>query len=161
MKEKIYAKVFLLVNPNTNKLTKEEFNMFTEKFETIRKLYYDESLKRDRYPNFRAIVKEIKRAAHNAGLSATALKVDYQFDDDGNILLQSNNHYTYNLTVYFKNAANYNKRNNFIVTKFECTDYAMTVIHDGSYTDHHMLPIDSGAINGNIIYDYVSWKEMK
>lgn len=161
MKEKVYAKVFLLVNPETNKLTAEEFELFKEKFETIRRFYYSDKLKRDRYPDFRVIVKEVKSAARKAGLNAKSVILEYDFDDDGNILLQSNYHYTYNLVVYFRNAADYNKRNNFIITKFDCSAYQITVIHDGSYTDHHVLSVDDDAINGNIVYNYDWMDDLK
>lgn len=86
MKEKVYAKVFLLVNPKTNKLTEEEFELFKEKFEIIRKFYYKDKLKRDRYPDFRTIIKEIKSAARKAGLNAKNVLLEYKFDDDGNIV---------------------------------------------------------------------------
>ena len=79
MKEKRtkqYVKVFNVCPINSETpITKEEFEAFCEKFEKVRKLYLtDEG---EKFYSFRSIVKEVQRSAHNAGLKAKLLPVQY------------------------------------------------------------------------------------
>ena len=75
--EKLYVKTFKILN-NEGTFTKENFNLFQEKFDLVRKLYFNEKVKCDCYDSFRAITKEVKRAAHNANLKAELLHMTYE-----------------------------------------------------------------------------------
>ena len=163
MNEKIYAKVFNLTGCYYC-LEEEEFELFRRKFETIRALYYDKNIKHDCYNNFRAIIKEIKRAAHNAGLEAKLLKVDYEFAEDGNIILHSDKYYDFNLVVYFKSAEEYNRRNSFVITEIKSGDYKTGIFcyecNGILEPNKYILPIDDDARDGkDITYKYEILKE--
>lgn len=155
--EKVYAKVFHITNKNGN-FTEEDFNLLKEKFETIRELYkekvdifpYDDNgfpplikfIEKDCYNSFRTIIKEIKRAAHNAGLKTRLLKVDYKAS---NIMIditktEEEKDGYYNLVVTFKSAANYNKSDDFIITEIVGLEVGNVVEEDnnGIYVNNYM-----------------------
>ena len=80
-KDKIYVKAFKLSNKENGKFTKEDFERFQEKLEIIRKLYFKPEVQKDCYDSFRTITKEVKRAAHNAGLDYKLLNFSYDSDE--------------------------------------------------------------------------------
>lgn len=168
MNEKIYAKIFNLKGLS-NQIKEEEFDLFRVKFETIRALYYNKDINHDCYGSFRSIVKEIKRAAHNAGLEATMVKVDYEIGEDGNILLRNEKDYEFNLVVYFKSAEEYGKKNRFVITKIKCGDYTTHVFKcinissaGKSYFATNTLIVDNDARDSkDITYTYNVLEEDK
>ena len=73
---KNYLKVYNITNKETgDNVTKEEFDLFVEKFEKIRDLYLNDG--KEKFDSFRSITKEILRSAHNAGLIARLVSVEY------------------------------------------------------------------------------------
>lgn len=132
--EKVYAKVFHITNKDGT-FTEEDFNLFKEKFEVIRKLYKEKrdifpvynrgyslitkNIEYDCYDSFRTIIKEIKRAAHNADLNAELLKVDYKTDPYTITLSRSKEEKFghFNLVVTFKSAVNYSEPDQFVITQ--------------------------------------------
>lgn len=119
MKEKRtkqYVKVFNVHNIQTgvDGITKEEFDILSQKFEKIRKLYLTKD--GEKFINFRSIIKEVQRAAHNAGLKAKLLSMDYNSHSDNvNVVGQDVN--DINLVVFIKPVDKH-----FIVKQIKCVE---------------------------------------
>ena len=118
--ETIYAKCLRVYNEETGTtISEEDFNLLREKFDIIRELYTDNNVGRDTFKSFRSIMKEVKRAAHNAGLKTEVFKGVYCRDD---ISIMTYNieeeEVGINLVVTFKKVNPEISNNKFIITKF-------------------------------------------
>lgn len=88
-----------------------------EKYEVVRKLYVREEIGHEYYESFRIISKELKRAAHNAGLGLKILKLDYKSDNDkGTVLNNGDVSISTNLYIAIKAASKLGKEHSFVVT---------------------------------------------
>ena len=118
--EKFYVKAFKITN-SEGKFTKEDFELFQEKFKIIRKLYLRPEVNCDCYINFRTITKEIKRAMHNAGLKADLLKVDYE-SLDSSVVISGEGINSINLLVFIKPVPQL-RGDNFTVLQVKALSY--------------------------------------
>lgn len=113
---KVFLKVFKIVN-DEGKFTNEDFERLKEKFEIIRKVYFHENENHDYFDSFRSITKEIKRAAHNAGLKAEIIKLAYKTNPKKAELINiSLEDVDFNLFILIKSAAKFTRENDFVVT---------------------------------------------
>lgn len=114
--KKVFLKAFKITNKEGN-FTKEDFERLQEKFEIIRKLYFYENENHDYYDSFRTITKEIKRAAHNAGLTAEIINLDYNYKID--YIKLDNPELTtieFNIYILIKSAAKFTRQDDFVIT---------------------------------------------
>lgn len=125
--EKIYTKTFNVQNKE-GKFTEDDFKLFIEKLEIIRKLYYDENIHHDHYSSFRNIISEIKRAAHNAGLKAKLLNLDYKSNNKYTTIFNNSEPVIVNLCVSIKTAAKFGDENNFVITDIRATRKPILII---------------------------------
>ena len=160
--DKVYAKVFHITNKDGT-FTEEDFNLLKEKFEIIRKLYteqrdvfpFDDNgfppiiqyKKHDCYDSFRTIIKEIKRAAHNANLNAELLKVNYKTNPYLIDLSTEDSDVYFNLVVTFKSAKEYSEPNQFVITNIWGLGNQVEIGNDGKF-----IPISSEMKNTMNIY---------
>ena len=131
---KLFLKAFNVTNAE-GKLTKEDFELFKEKFDIIKDLYYDPNVEHEYFDSFRTITKEVKRAAHNAGLRADIIDLDYKSTPRNTTLV--NPHDTdveFNMFIAIKSAAKFTREFDFVVTTMQAFDenirLAGTVILD-------------------------------
>ena len=167
--EKVYAKVFHITNKDGT-FTEEDFNLLKEKFEIIRKLYAEKRdifpiddqgfppivkyISHDCYNSFRTIIKEIKRAAHNANLNAELLKVDYKTGPYSINLSRTKEEKFghFNLVVTFKSAVNYSEPDQFVITQIMGLEVNKEIGYLGEF-----IYIDRFMRNDNSI-TYLFWK---
>lgn len=151
--ERIYAKCFNVYNDN-GAFTEEDFNLFKEKFDIIRKLYTDNNIQKDTFGSFRGIMKEVKRAAHNAGLKANLFKSEYYSDYNSIMVCNTNNEdMQINLIVTFRKLNPKIKRNAFVITKFLgftnvvelSTNQTLSIIIDDDMKDDTYITYDFGG----------------
>lgn len=151
--KRIYAKCFNVYN-NNGTFTEEDFNLLREKFDIIRKLYTDDNIQKDTFGSFRGIMKEVKRAAHNAELTADLFKNEYYSDYNSIMMCNTNNENTkINLIVTFKKLNPEIKRNAFTVTKFLgfdstvelSTNQTLSIIIDDDMRDDTYITYDFGG----------------
>lgn len=133
---RFYVKAFKITNSEGD-FTEKDFINLIEKFKIIRKLYFDENYNCDCYSNFRTITKEIKRAAHNAGLKAELLDVKYD-TSDSEIIIKGDNVAFINLTVYIKPVTF--KKDSFTVADIQLASYAKGLLSVSNNTDYEQIP---------------------
>ena len=75
---KVFLKAFKITNEN-GEFTREDFELLRSKLEVIRKVYFYEEEQHDFYDGFRTVVKEIKRASHNAHLNAEIVDLNCKY----------------------------------------------------------------------------------
>lgn len=156
-KEKIYAKCFRIYN-DTGTFTEEDFNLLKEKFDIIKKLYFNDMIERDVFKSFREIVREVKRAAHNAGLTAELIKAEYHADFTSIMACNtSDNEVGINLIVTFKKFDYYNPKmkrefSDFIITKF--LGFPEIVTLSSNQTVSIIIDDDMRYYDDDIIYDF-------
>ena len=131
----VYVKAFRITN-SENTFTEEDFILLQEKFKVIRKLYWRGEVNRDCYINFRTITKEIKRAAHNAGLKADLLKVDYACLSPNEISISGAGVNGINLLVFIKPVPEL-KGENFTVVKLEMLSDKEDMVLNIKYSDDY------------------------
>lgn len=118
----VYVKVFKLTN-SYGYLSEEDFIRFKQKFDEKQSLYYSKDINHPCFSSFREITKEIKRVAHNAGLTANLLKTEFKTFKD-HIEIKGTNLNDMNFIVSF--AKVYNKETktvSFVITKMEAYSY--------------------------------------
>ena len=112
---KLFLKAFNVTNAE-GKFTKEDFELFKEKFNIIKDLYYDPNVEHEYFDSFRTITKEVKRAAHNAGLRAEIIDLDYKSTPRNTTLINPHNvDATFNLFIAIKSAAKFTREYDFVV----------------------------------------------
>lgn len=151
--DRVYAKCFNIYN-NNKAFTEENFNLFKEKFDIIRKLYYDENIEKETFNSFRSIMKEVKRAAHNANLTADMFKSEY-YSDHNSIMAcnTSKDDVKINLIITFKKLNPKIKRNSFVITKVLgfadtvtlSTNQTLSIIIDDDMQDYTNITYDFGG----------------
>lgn len=107
------------------KLTEEDFERFKEKFEIIKNLYFDEKVGHEYFDGYRTIIKEVKRAAHNAGLKATISNLEYKSKNNNKIIEIGNEcefPVEFNFLIFITGGAKYTREYDFIVSSI----YAMS-----------------------------------
>lgn len=131
---KVFLKAFKITNEN-GEFTREDFELLRSKLEVIRKVYFYEEEQHDFYDGFRTVVKEIKRASHNAHLNAEIVDLNCKYfstsvselDDEGKLIRNkplkhiraynnSENTVEFNLCLLLKGGARLNRDDSFVIT---------------------------------------------
>lgn len=151
IKPNVYIKVFKITDSNGEGISKNDFELFKEKFKEKQNLYYNEDLNDFCFDSFTQIIREIKRTAHNAGLTVKLIKVE--FESFKNYIKVYDSNYLKDINLIISISKIYDSKNKdikFTVTKIEA--YSMF-----SDTDSVIIfvPIDEDMKDhSNITYIY-------